>query len=100
MKKEDVANELEGLEGRLGHSIGRVTNSLNNQVDLSQVRQMAMDKVRREEEAERQRVAEENKRLAIDCEKLSAKKKRSQPLPPIAVNMNTNSVAAKAVNVL
>lgn len=95
-----MANQLTGLENKLGNSLTHVTNYLNNQVDMSKIRQMAMDKVRREEAAEKQRILDDTNRLMKDCERLSAKKKRSQPLPPIALNMNTNAkaVATNAVN--
>lgn len=67
---------------------------------MSKIRQKAMDKVRLEEAVEKQRIHDETNRLIKDCERLSAKKKRSQPLPPIAINMNTNAKAAatNAVN--
>lgn len=87
VKKEDVADQIESLEELIQNSVHHVSRFLNNQIDFSEVRKMAMEKVRNEEQMEKEKRNTENQKIAIELAFTSGKKKAAKPLPPIGFSL-------------
>jgi molecular chaperone GrpE (heat shock protein) len=92
MKKEDVAEKIENLEGLLHSSVRHVTRFLHHQIDFSNVRKMSEEKVESKETMESQKIAKETEKLADEINRLREKsgvaiKKQPKPLPPIGFNL-------------
>ncbi len=83
VKKEDVANRIESLEELLHHSVDHISRFLHAQMDFSQVRQHAMQKVYKQE------LIEQNQKNAIEEKKASseANSKFSNRKPMLAYNL-------------
>jgi len=73
MKKEDVAEKIENLEGLLHSSVRHVTRFLHHQIDFSNVRKMSEEKVESKETMESQKIAKETEKLADEINRLREK---------------------------
>lgn len=72
---DQVGDQIESLEGLLNNSVNYVSRFLHNQIDFSQVRQLAMQKVHKEELIEQQ-----NKQ----------QNRHKQNIQPIIIKTDTN----------
>lgn len=88
-ERENVGDQIESLEGMLHKSISHVSNFLLNQVDVSKIKQAAIQKVYKQELIEKQEQENQHK---LKQQTLSRKNSHSTPESLSLKNNNKKSL--------